>query len=186
MRRSLRVASIPCTPKIIFSAATSIWSGTSKPANATSLLHCTSMHQHSSATSIQTVLCLLPYTCKKETKDIQLAAFFLCKCFTSVHSAELKVHNPWQCSFPDTNLLSSNHKVCKQQEEEEKKEQGKEKMHLSTKVRKCTSWGQSGVMEGWSTQNSNHSWIHHMLSSQYLQQCCLAWFIRHEKTFESE
>jgi hypothetical protein len=25
-----------------------------------------------------------------------------------------------------------------------------------------------------------------MLSSQYLQQCCLAWFIRHEKTFESE
>jgi hypothetical protein len=30
-------------------------------------------------------------------------------------------------------------KVCKQQEEEDKKEQGKEKMHLSTKVRKCTS-----------------------------------------------
>jgi hypothetical protein len=25
-----------------------------------------------------------------------------------------------------------------------------------------------------------------MLSSQYLQQCCLAWFIRHEKTFETE
>ena len=46
IRRSRREGSMPWSPKIIFSAATSICKGTSKPANATSLLHCTHYSRH--------------------------------------------------------------------------------------------------------------------------------------------